>query len=621
MRVRGAATAAAVFALLLATYANHFRNGFHFDDDHTIVNNAFVRDVAHIPRYFTDATTSSILPANQSYRPVLQTTLAIDYWIAGGYHPLAFQIDTFVWFVLQLGCMWWLFARIASLAGGDATFAALPTAIYALHPVCAETVNYIIQRGDIISTCGVVGGLAMYAGAPKLRRSLLYLVPVAGAILAKPPAMVFPLLLLAYESLIARRSLGQAVRASAPSLALVVALAVWSARHTPPSFTSGGGSAAWYWLTQTFVAARYFGAFFAPIGLSADNDWRLLESIADVRAVVGVAFIVALVWAIARTARRPDTCPAAFGLAWFLIALLPTSIVPLAEVANDHRMFFPFVGLSLAVCWMAMLWWRTSPVSATAARRGAAAAILAVVIALEVVGVRARNVVWRTDDSLWYDVTIKSPTNGRGLMNYGLTRMAEGDYATATTYFERALAFTPNYSLLHINLGIAYGGAGRLVDAEREFQTAIRLAPDDWRSHFYYGRWLRQIRRGDDALAELELAARENPADLETARELEAARATPPHAAPYTPEGLLARSLAAYRGGRFRECIDLASAALKLRPGYAEAYNNVAAGHIALGEWDAGIAAAEEALRLNPNLAIARNNIAYARQRKQQRDR
>ena len=60
---------------------------------------------------------------------------------------------------------------------------------------------------------------------------------------------------------------------------------------------------------------------------------------------------------------------------------------------------------------------------------------------------------------------------------------------------ERALAFTPAYSLLHINLGVAYGGAGRPADAEREFQTAILLAPGDYRSHYFYGRWLRAVIR------------------------------------------------------------------------------------------------------------------------------
>src|SRR5260221_553101 len=91
------AAAGAVCILLVAAYANHFQNGFHFDDSHAIVENVFVRDLRYIPRYFVDATTFSVLPLNQAYRPVLQTTLAIDYRIGGGYRPLAFQVDTFVW--------------------------------------------------------------------------------------------------------------------------------------------------------------------------------------------------------------------------------------------------------------------------------------------------------------------------------------------------------------------------------------------------------------------------------------------------------------------------------------------------------------------------------------------
>src|SRR5215217_2107241 len=91
-----------VAALLAVAYANHFQNGFHFDDSHSIVENAYLRDLRYVPRYFTDATTFSVLPLNQSYRPLLQTTFAIDYWIGGGYVPAVFQADTFVWFILLL---------------------------------------------------------------------------------------------------------------------------------------------------------------------------------------------------------------------------------------------------------------------------------------------------------------------------------------------------------------------------------------------------------------------------------------------------------------------------------------------------------------------------------------
>src|SRR3954453_23915131 len=140
-------------ALLLAiAYANHFQNGFHFDDSHAIEDNTYVRNVRNIPRYFVDATTFSLLPLNQSYQPLLQTTFAVDYWLGDGYRPLVFQIDTFFWYVVLLAAIAWLYLAIS----GDRWIAVIAASIYALHPVCAETVNYIVQRGDLLSTFGVV---------------------------------------------------------------------------------------------------------------------------------------------------------------------------------------------------------------------------------------------------------------------------------------------------------------------------------------------------------------------------------------------------------------------------------------------------------------------------------
>src|SRR5215831_10647417 len=75
---------------IFAAYANHFHNGFHFDDAHTIVNNAAIRELRNIPLFFRDATTFSALPSNQSYRPLVSTLLAIDYRL-GGLDPLWFH--------------------------------------------------------------------------------------------------------------------------------------------------------------------------------------------------------------------------------------------------------------------------------------------------------------------------------------------------------------------------------------------------------------------------------------------------------------------------------------------------------------------------------------------------
>ena len=61
---------------IFAAYANHFHNSFHFDDAHT-VSTTFTFTILHnIPRFFTDATTFSSLPANQTWRPIVSLSLA-----------------------------------------------------------------------------------------------------------------------------------------------------------------------------------------------------------------------------------------------------------------------------------------------------------------------------------------------------------------------------------------------------------------------------------------------------------------------------------------------------------------------------------------------------------------
>ena len=80
---------------IFAAYTNHFHNSFHFDDAHTVVNNVYVRNLHNVPRFFTDATTFSSLPANQTWRPIVSLSLAIDYKLGHGLNPLWCHISTF----------------------------------------------------------------------------------------------------------------------------------------------------------------------------------------------------------------------------------------------------------------------------------------------------------------------------------------------------------------------------------------------------------------------------------------------------------------------------------------------------------------------------------------------
>jgi tetratricopeptide (TPR) repeat protein len=74
----------------------------------------------------------------------------------------------------------------------------------------------------------------------------------------------------------------------------------------------------------------------------------------------------------------------------------------------------------------------------------------------------------------------------------------------------------------------------------------------------------------------------------------------------------LNESLALYRMGKFDDSIQAAREALKLRPDYPAAWNNIAAAYNSLGKWDDGIQAGQQAVRLDPNFQLAKNNLAWA---------
>lgn len=636
-----------VFAAVTLAYGNHFENGFHFDDFHTINNNPYIRSLHNAWLFFRDPTTFSVLPANRTYRPLVTLSVAFDYWMGRGLNPLYFHLDMFAWFLAQLGLMFLLFRRILRSEG----YALFAVALYGLHPAMAETVNYIIQRGDLYSTALVVASLTIYALAPQLRRYGLYLFPLALALITKQPAAIFPALLFAYIVLFEKPGgIRQALVRILPSLAVTAAMLWLQKQMLPPTFAPGIISAHDYIVTQPWVALHYFLMFFAPVALTADSDQEAFTSVFRPEALAGLFFLAVLIWAIRVTGRRSQWRPVSFGLAWFLLSLIPTALYPLSEVENDHRMFLPFIGLVLAAASVAeIVLGRRARIPAPA---WAAAAVLLLACGW---GVHARNKVWRDEASLWRDVTIKSPHNGRGLMNYGLTLMAKGDNQHALEYFERALQYTPNYFILEINLGVVDGELHRDAEAERHFLRAAQLAPTSEQPPYYYGRWLLQRGRAREAIAQfqrsmvlnrdylepryalmdaysrmgmqpvakslaadtLQMAPGDGLAmryyrDNDPVAEAEAAVKQTP-----TADAYLNLSQAYERAGRYRDCIGAAEQAIKLRGDFAEAYNNIAAAHEDLHEWDAAIAAAREALRLKPDFQLAKNNLAYSERQKQ----
>src|SRR5438874_1436614 len=396
---------ALLLAALVAAYANHFHNSFHFDDAHTIVNNASIRELRNIPLFFTDATTFSSLPSNQSYRPLVSTLLAIDFRL-GGIQPFWFHVSILALFVALTLLVAFVIYRLLQGAGISLTnrwIALAAAAWYGLHPANADTVNYIIASSEVISTFGVIASFAAYLAFPQLRRYYFYVLPVAIAILAKPTAAIF-----------------------APLFAM-------------------------YWL------------------LFEQNKARVTETRLQRIGRMIVPFLI---------------CAA---MLLFVQHMTPHSWVAGAANARNYLITQP-CALVLLLCASGYATFQ-------------------------------RNKVWKTEEMLWHDVVLKSPRNGRGLMNYGNTLMAKGDYEGALDYFHRAERLTPQYSVLLINLAIAEDATKQSAAAEQHFKDALRLAPASPDSYTYYARYLLSRSRAQEARAFLRSALELSPTDL-TAREL-----------------------------------------------------------------------------------------------------
>lgn len=505
-------------AAIVAAYSNHFRNSFHFDDSHAIQNNVYIRSLSNVPLFFQDGTTSSSVPTNASYRPLSSASYALDYWWGKGLNPVPFHVTQFTLHVLLCVALWFFLRRALVLAGlgdGSALLALLGATLYGIHRVNSETVNYLAQRSEVLSTLGVVGSFAAYQYAPRWRRTFLWLLPAVAGAFAKPSAIMLAPLFLIYLALFPeeRESAPGKVPLWVPPLAFSAAFYALQSHLSGARISYGVIPRLTYLQTQTFAWLHYVRLFFLPLGLSADTDWNPITDWYDTRVFAGVFFALALLAAAALYARRgPPGRVFLFGILWYYAALAPSSsLLVLSEMINEHRPYFPYIGLILSLLALAGEGLRR----AGARARWAAFAVALLIVGGHGLGTYARNQVWLTEESLWKDVTENSPNNGRAWMNYGLGFMARGDFRTARSCFERALTLTPNYDILDINLGILDGVENHPIQAEQHFQRAIVLNINPAVAHFYYARWLHTQRRDREAADHLKLAVEMNPADME----------------------------------------------------------------------------------------------------------
>ncbi|WP_075344591.1 tetratricopeptide repeat protein [Tenacibaculum agarivorans] len=661
-----------LFIGLLLTYSNHFKNGFHFDDSHAIVNNVNIRSLKNIPKFFVDKKLVSASKDHWGLRPVVTTTLAIDYWLGGGLNPFYFHLSTFLVFISLLILLYFIFQKILSFSIDHPWrnyIALLAVGWYGIHTVNAETINYIISRSDVLSTFFIVVSFSLYVFVPKARKTYLYVLPAAIGVLAKETIIVLPMVLFVYIFFFEKdktvldffkiKNTKTSLNIILKLLPLIIAIVLVQSYTLLKTGSIAGlsNNPIHYIQTQPFVWFHYFVSFFLPFSLSGDTDWTIITNIFDDRIIAGFLFLAALIYITIKTSINKKTRPIAFGLIWFMFALLPTSLAPLSEVMNDHRMFFPFIGLTFSITYALGLYllkfegvFKEKKWSLNVLRFG-----IFLILFAYAFGTFQRNKVWLNDETFWLDVTEKSPKNGRGLMNYGLSQMRKGNYPVALDYFTRALQIKPNYYILHINLGILNASMNKKKEAEEYFNTAIALRPDDDKPYYYYARNLNSEGSFDKAKVNSEKALSINPYNLsnlelliqiyynlkdwenlknvvyktlqvdsnnqlalkyndlaKVKKDILVVKKEEIESNP-SAEGFLGLSLLYYKRGMFSECIKACEKALAIKPDYAEAYNNICSAYSSMKQYSEAMKACEKALALKPNFVRAKNNLNYAK--------
>jgi len=370
-------------------------------------------------------------------------------------------------------------------------------ALFALHPIQTQPVNYIVQRAAVLAAALCIAAFWAYLrsltateGPARFGWLASALTFLGAAMLAKQNAIAFPLVLAVFDLLFVRR--GRRARAALlVPLALVVAIVPAIQLHRV-AVTKGtadlldqateiGGpiSRTTYFLTEWRVIVSYLRLLVAPVGLNLEHDVALARSPFEPAVLASGLFLAALlalaVFLAVRRRLDPGWRLAGFGLLWFFSCLsVESTLLPIADPMFEHRLYLPSVGFFLAA--VAALTTRGDDLS----RRRRLVALAALATLLEI-STAARNRVWADERTFWYDVLAKSPAKPRVLYNVGFLELRDGHPERAREYFGRAVERQPSYLPALVQLADLARRRGDIDRALDYYRRASAVDGANWR--------------------------------------------------------------------------------------------------------------------------------------------
>jgi tetratricopeptide (TPR) repeat protein len=448
-----------------------------------------------------------------NWQPLTWLSYMVDYEFyglrAGGYHATNL--------ILHLLNTLLLFLLLRGMTRAEWP-SALAAALFGLHPLHVESVAWISERKDVLSTFFGLLSLAAYAAyarRPSRVRFATVAVCLTLGLLAKPMLVTFPLLFLLLDywplarwrgSLASARSL---VAEKVPLLLISFAfgaLTLWVQRagETPGYRVVGRevvGITGVNLANAVVSYTRYLGKTLWPSDLSVFYPHPALTEGGGVPlepwgvAVAGALLVLITYGAI--KSRRPY---AIVGWSWYLVSLLP--VIGIFQSGGrsmaDRYTYVPLIGIFIAVAWGgAELVARWRPADRSLAPAAGAAACVALVLC----AVAAQRAVqpWRGSISLYENALSLNPRNNVIRLNLANVLVERGEVEKGLAQFRTALEVNPDYLNAHHNLGLALVGQRRYDEAVMHYTEIIRIRPDHAIAHNSLGKALRAQGRYEQA--------------------------------------------------------------------------------------------------------------------------
>ena len=490
-----------------------------------------------------------------------------------------------------------LFLALRTMTG--AMWCSLIVAVlFGLHPLRAESVAWVAERKDALSTVFWFLTILVYAhyvqsiATNKNRRWILYglaLLCFTLGLMAKPMLVTLPFVLLLLDFWPLRRfdqrRFPALVLEKTPFLFLSFASCVITFFVQRKAGAVNEVMSLGYRLNNVVVSfARYLGKTFWPIDLAFfyphPQQW-------PIALVAGAVLLLAAfsVLAFQLRQRQPSLL---VGWCWFLGTLVP--VIGLVQVGQqsiaDRYTYIPSVGILIALVWgMGALAAHRRQLARSFAIAAGVAALVCLVLA------RQQTRVWKNTESLCRHAIAVVPNNYLAHDMLGAVLEKRGDHAAAMREHLRALEINPNYADAHNNLGVGLQHQGKLAEAVEHYQRALHLRPRYAEAHYNLAVALESAGQFGNAATEYSraIAKRRNYADA------------------HYNLGLLYGRL-----GRLDQAVAEFRAALTINPQLADAHNNMGVTLDRLGQSELALQHYQQAIAVRPDYARAYFNLGVA---------